>query len=81
MAVYRRTQRERRLRNLPQEPGTIFAPSGAVEVVLPLFSLRSPVQCISDFGLKRVLQIHAESELANAFVVVEPGQHRFRKLE
>ena len=31
--------------------------------------------------LKLVLQTHTESELANAFVVVEPGQHRFRKLE
>jgi len=30
---------------------------------------------------KRILQSHAESELASAFVVVEPGQHRLRKLE
>jgi len=30
--------------------------------------------------LKRVLQAHAESELARAFVVVEPGRHRFRRL-
>jgi len=30
--------------------------------------------------LKIVLQIHAESELAGAFIVVEPGQHRFRTL-
>jgi predicted nuclease of predicted toxin-antitoxin system len=31
--------------------------------------------------LKRVLQAHTESEVAKAFIVVEPGQHRFRKLE
>ena len=30
--------------------------------------------------LKRVLQTHAESELASAFIVVEPGRHRFRTL-
>ena len=30
--------------------------------------------------LKRVLGSHTEAELASAFVVVEPGQHRFRKL-
>lgn len=30
--------------------------------------------------LKFVLESHAESELSTAFVVVEPGQHRFRKL-
>jgi len=30
--------------------------------------------------LKRVLGIYSEAELANAFVVVEPGVHRFRKL-
>ncbi|MBI5650189.1 MAG: DUF5615 family PIN-like protein [Chloroflexi bacterium] len=28
----------------------------------------------------RVLQSHTESELMHAFVVVEPGKHRFRKL-
>lgn len=31
--------------------------------------------------LKIVLQTHGESELVSAFVVVEPGQHRFRKLQ
>ena len=30
--------------------------------------------------LKRVLAAYSEAELASAFVVVEPGQHRFRKL-
>ena len=30
--------------------------------------------------LARVLSEHSESELTNAFVVVEPGRHRFRKL-
>jgi len=30
--------------------------------------------------LKRVLETHTEAELADAFVVVEPGVHRFRKL-
>jgi predicted nuclease of predicted toxin-antitoxin system len=30
--------------------------------------------------LKRVLQTYAESDLAGAFVVVEPGRHRFRTL-
>jgi predicted nuclease of predicted toxin-antitoxin system len=30
--------------------------------------------------LKRVLETHTEAELAAAFVVVEPGLHRFRKL-
>jgi predicted nuclease of predicted toxin-antitoxin system len=30
--------------------------------------------------LERVLQEHSESELQKAFVVVEPGRHRFRKL-
>jgi len=30
--------------------------------------------------LKRVLGIYNEAELASAFVVVEPGVHRFRKL-
>jgi len=30
--------------------------------------------------LERVLQEHSESELKKAFVVVEPGRHRFRKL-
>jgi len=30
--------------------------------------------------LSRVLQTHTEAELANAFVVVEPGWHRFRSL-
>jgi predicted nuclease of predicted toxin-antitoxin system len=31
--------------------------------------------------LALVLKSYAESELASAFVVVEPGQHRFRKLQ
>lgn len=30
--------------------------------------------------LRRVLVTYNEAELASAFVVVEPGQHRFRKL-
>ena len=30
--------------------------------------------------LGRVLATYSETELASAFVVVEPGQHRFRKL-
>ncbi len=30
--------------------------------------------------LARVLSGHAEEELAHAFVVVEPGRHRFRKI-
>ena len=31
--------------------------------------------------LARVLNEHSEIELRQAFVVVEPGRHRFRKLE
>jgi len=31
--------------------------------------------------LERVLSEHSESELKQAFVVVEPGRHRFRKLK
>lgn len=31
--------------------------------------------------LKRILQTYAESELAGAFIVVEPGRHRFRTLK
>lgn len=31
--------------------------------------------------LRRVLQIHTEPELVEAFVVVEPGRHRFRRLD
>jgi predicted nuclease of predicted toxin-antitoxin system len=31
--------------------------------------------------LKLVLQTYTEAELTSAFVVVEPGQHRFRKLD
>jgi predicted nuclease of predicted toxin-antitoxin system len=30
--------------------------------------------------LARVLEEHTEEELAHAFVVVEPGRHRFRKI-
>jgi len=30
--------------------------------------------------LERVLNSHTETELQSAFVVVEPGRHRFRKL-
>jgi hypothetical protein len=30
--------------------------------------------------LKRVLSTYSEAELAAAFVVVEPGRHRFRTL-
>lgn len=30
--------------------------------------------------LARVLKEHSENELKHAFVVVEPGRHRFRKL-
>jgi predicted nuclease of predicted toxin-antitoxin system len=30
--------------------------------------------------LKRVLSTYSETELAAAFVVVEPGRHRFRRL-
>ena len=30
--------------------------------------------------LRRVLATYSEAQLASAFVVVEPGQHRFRKL-
>lgn len=40
----------------------------------------STVQATHD-ELKRMLQTHAESELAGAFVVVEPGRHRFRSLK
>jgi len=31
-------------------------------------------------GLARVLEDHSESELKNAFIVVEAGRHRFRRL-
>ncbi|MBI4787605.1 MAG: DUF5615 family PIN-like protein [Chloroflexi bacterium] len=31
--------------------------------------------------LERVLKEHSENELRQAFVVVEPGRHRFRKLK
>jgi predicted nuclease of predicted toxin-antitoxin system len=30
--------------------------------------------------LERVLQVHGEEELAQAFVVIEPGGHRMRRL-
>ena len=30
--------------------------------------------------LKLVLETYSQSELSTAFVVIEPGQHRFRKL-
>jgi hypothetical protein len=30
--------------------------------------------------LKRVLSAYSEAQLAGAFVVVEPGRHRFRTL-
>lgn len=30
--------------------------------------------------LKRILMTYSENDLQNAFVVVEPGRHRFRKL-
>jgi predicted nuclease of predicted toxin-antitoxin system len=30
--------------------------------------------------LERVLKIYSEDELKSAFVVVEPGRHRFRKI-
>ena len=30
--------------------------------------------------LRKVLVTYSEAELASAFVVIEPGQHRFRKL-
>jgi predicted nuclease of predicted toxin-antitoxin system len=30
--------------------------------------------------LKRVLQFYSEEDLHNAFVVVEPGRHRFRRI-
>jgi predicted nuclease of predicted toxin-antitoxin system len=30
--------------------------------------------------LRRVLGTYSEAELSSAFIVVEPGQHRFRKL-
>jgi predicted nuclease of predicted toxin-antitoxin system len=30
--------------------------------------------------LQRVLGTYSETEIAGAFIVVEPGQHRFRKL-
>lgn len=31
--------------------------------------------------IKRVLDTYTEEELRNAFVVIEPGRHRFRKIE
>ena len=31
--------------------------------------------------LERVLNLYSEAELMRAFVVVEPGRHRFRRLE
>jgi hypothetical protein len=44
-------------------------------------------QLLSDLGhdvvhaeLRRVLQINEENELVAAFLVVEPGRHRFRRL-
>ncbi len=30
--------------------------------------------------LQEVLRVHSETDLRNAFVVVEPGRHRFRRL-
>lgn len=30
--------------------------------------------------LERVLSLNSEAELQNAFVVIEPGRHRFRKM-
>ena len=34
----------------------------------------------SDSDLLKVLQEHSESDLKDAFVVVETGRHRFRKI-
>ena len=39
----------------------------------------STIQATHD-ELQRILQTYAESELAGAFIVVEPGRHRFRTL-
>ncbi len=42
--------------------------------------LRPSTQMAVHEGLGRVLEAYSQDELAKAFVVVEPGRHRFRRV-
>jgi predicted nuclease of predicted toxin-antitoxin system len=58
--------------------GLVFV-SGLGTGVIYLRMLPSTEQVVHQ-ELERVLNTHTEAELHNAFVVVEPGRHRFRKI-
>ncbi len=58
--------------------GLVFVNHRGTGVIF-LRRLPSTVQSVHD-ELGRVLHTYSDEELKHAFVVVEPGRHRFRKL-
>ncbi len=58
--------------------GLVFVHDFGAGVVY-LRMLLSNLQAVHQ-ELKRVLELYSEDELKGAFVVVEPGRHRFRRL-
>ena len=58
--------------------GLVFVTRSGKGVIL-LRITPSTIQ-VTQAELENVLAKYSESELSQAFVVVEPGQHRFRKL-
>lgn len=58
--------------------GLVFVQNMKVGVVY--LRMLPSTQNVVHQELARVLQDHSEAELKKAFVVVEPGRHRFRRL-
>ncbi len=58
--------------------GLVFV-SGSKAGVIYLRLLPSTLHAVHD-ELERVINLYTEDELKKAFVVVEPGRHRFRKI-
>lgn len=58
--------------------GLVFVQNMKVGVVY--LRMLPSTQNVVHQELARILQDHSEAELKKAFVVVEPGRHRFRRL-
>ena len=72
-------QRDRIFVTLDRDFGNLVFAKALGAGVLYLRILPSAMNAVHE-ELERVLKTHHESELKRAFVVIEPGRHRFRKL-
>jgi predicted nuclease of predicted toxin-antitoxin system len=80
VALLQRAQEQGRLLvSRDRDFGALVFVEGAGKGVIYLRMLPSTVDACHQ-ELEAVLRSYSEEELRNAFVVVEPGRHRFRRL-